>query len=134
MGKPRVSVEVQGLTLDAGALLALERADGRLIALLLRSEETGGFFHVPAGVLGQVWRSGARQARIAAFLQKARVLVVPLDERMARACGELCGARGTADVVDASVAIVARAFGDMVVTSDPGEIRLLAPHLDILAI
>lgn len=134
MGKPRLSTEVQGLTLDAGALLALERGDRRFLALLRLSDETGGVFHVPAGVLGQVWRRGARQARVAALLGKSRVQVVPLDARMARACGELCGAAGTADVIHASVVIVARTFGDMVVTSDPGDIRALDARLELLAI
>jgi hypothetical protein len=45
-----------GLTLDAGALIAFERADPRVRALLGRAVEQGLPLAVPAAVLAQVWR------------------------------------------------------------------------------
>ena len=42
--------DVTGLTLDTGALLALERGDGRVRALLRRASEVGTALDVPAGV------------------------------------------------------------------------------------
>ena len=48
---------VTGLTLDTGALLALERGDSRVRALLRRALESGIGFSVPAGVVA--WRAPA---------------------------------------------------------------------------
>lgn len=41
--------DVTGLTLDTGALLALERGDGRVRALLRRASEVGAALDVPLG-------------------------------------------------------------------------------------
>ena len=57
-----------GVTLDAGALIAFERNDRRLVAMIAQSLEHGLTLAVPAGVVGQVWRDGRRQARLARFL------------------------------------------------------------------
>ena len=59
---------VKGLTLDTGALLALERGDSRVRALLRRALERGLPLSVPAGVVAQAWRGGPRQARVARLL------------------------------------------------------------------
>jgi predicted nucleic acid-binding protein len=119
-----------GLTLDSGALVALERNSAYVYALLQVNREQGGAVRVPAGVVAQVWRSG-RQARVAKLLKAEETTVVVLDEQKARAVGALCGAAGTADVVDASVAVCAAQHGDTVVTSDPDDIARLAPKLRV---
>ena len=49
---------------------------------------------------------------------------VPMDLLMGKAAGLLCGATGTADVVDAAVAACAWLYDD-VVTSDPDDMRRL---------
>jgi hypothetical protein len=108
MGKARIGSKRPQVTLDAGALIALGRGDRRMIALLDQVVAQGGNFHVPAGALGQAWRNGQRQATLARFLAGAEVQVVPLDEGLSRACGELLAATRTSDVVDASIVIVAR--------------------------
>jgi hypothetical protein len=48
-----------------------------------------------------------------------------MDEYVARSAGELCGAAGTSDVIDATVVITARGSGDTVLTSDPDDLRRL---------
>lgn len=111
-----------GLTLDSGALVAFERNHRPLILLLARNHELGRSLAIPAGVVGQVWRDGRRQARL---LRMAEVEVVALDDRRARDAGQLCGARGTSDVIDASVVLCARARGHHIVTSDPDDLRQL---------
>jgi hypothetical protein len=113
------------LTLDAGALIALERGDGRMIALVRQALSEGRSFRVPAGVVGQAWRDGRRQVTLSRFLRGIEVRVVPLDDRQSRAAGELCGATRTADVIDATVVLVARQFGDIIVTGDPSDLRRL---------
>jgi len=120
--------------LDAGALIALDRGDKRMIALLRRALTQGRTFRVPAGVVGQAWRDGRVQATLARFLRSEEVEIVPLDERLARSCGELCAAANSSDAIDASVAIVARMRRDPIVTSDANDLRRLDPRAEIISI
>jgi hypothetical protein len=123
-----------GLTLDAGALIAFERNDRRVVALLARALHHGWSLVVPAGVVGQVWRDGRRQARLARLLATDEVEIEVIDDRRAREAGQLCGARGTADVIDASVVLGARARGHRIVTSDPDDLERLDPRADVIVV
>ncbi len=123
---------MSGATLDAGALIAIERGEPRLQALLDEAAAAGLGIAVPAGVIAQAWRGSSRQARLARFLALSAVTTVPLDEPEARAAGVLCGRTGTSDVVDASVVICARARGHAVVTGDPGDLAALDPALRLV--
>jgi predicted nucleic acid-binding protein len=125
---------VPGITLDTGALIAVERGDRRLQALLDEATATGSDLAVPAGVIAQAWRGSLRQARLARFLALSSVTAVVLDEPEARAAGALCGRAGTADVVDASVVICARARGHSVVTGDPDDLAVLDPALRLVTL
>jgi predicted nucleic acid-binding protein len=116
---------MSGLTLDTGALIGFERNDRRVVALLARARELGFTLTVPAGVVGQVWRDGRRQSRLARLLRGEGVSVEPLDDQRAREAGQLCGITSTRDVIDASVVLCARRYGQRVVTSDPKDIRRL---------
>jgi len=74
-----------GLTLDAGALIALQRGDRRLWVLLDETERAGRPIVVPVVPLSQVWRDGARQAALARFLNATdRVGIVEWDAVAAR--------------------------------------------------
>jgi predicted nucleic acid-binding protein len=121
-----------GLTLDTGALLALERGNPRLRALLRRAVEHKIAIAVPAGAVAQAWRGGPRQARLAKLLADPEVDVPPLDELAARAVGLICGRTGHRDVVDVHIALHARENGHAVVTSDPGDMRAIDPGLTII--
>lgn len=123
-----------GLTLDAGALLAFERNDRQVVALITLALHHGRAIAVPAGVVGQVWRDGRRQARLARLLASKEVEVEALDDRRAREAGQLCGARGTADVIDASVVLGARARGHRIATSDPEDLQRLDPDADLIVV
>ena len=123
-----------GIVLDAGALIALDRGDKRMIALLRRALAQGRAFRVPAGVVGQAWRDGRVQVTLARFLRSEEVEIVPLDEQLARSCGELCGATNSADIIDASVVILARQRRDPIVTSDPNDLRRLDPSAQIIPV
>lgn len=128
MGAARTrKTPLSGLTLDAGALIALDRGDRRMVALIREALAQGRSFRVPAGVVAQAWRDGRRQVVLSRFLRGAEVGIVPLDDRMSRAAGELCGISGTADVIDASVVLVARERRDVIVTADPSDLRRLDP-------
>jgi hypothetical protein len=123
-----------GLTLDAGALVAFERNDRRVMTLLARSVELRLPIAVPAGVVGQVWRDGRRQARLARLLAADEVEIAALDDQRAREAGQLCGIRGTADVIDASVVLCARDRGHRIATSDPGDLRRLDPAVRLIRV
>jgi len=125
---------MSGLTLDAGALIAFDRNDRRMVALLKRALELGYSIAVPAGVVAQAWRDGRRQARLARLLGSDEVTIEPLSDRRAREAGQLCGATKTKDVVDASVVLCAKERGHRIVTSDPDDLRRLDPSLPLITI
>jgi len=133
MGRTRTRTAA-GIVLDAGALIALDRGDKRMIALLQRALTKSRVFRVPAGVVGQAWRNGRVQVTLARFLRSDEVEIIPLDEQLARSCGELCGATNSMDVVDASVVILARERRDPIVTSDANDLRRLDPAAQIIAV
>jgi hypothetical protein len=124
MGKASARTKTQ-LTLDTGALIALERGNRRMIALLEAVLRADAALVVPAGVAGQAWRGGARQAALARFFNAPEVAVEVLDFPLAQACGELCAATGTSDVIDASVVLAARQHGGAILTSDIADLRRL---------
>jgi hypothetical protein len=122
------------LTLEAGALIAFERNDRRTCLLLKEALAEGCELVLPAGVIAQVWRDGSRQVLLARLLRTSTLTVAPLDDELARAAGQRCGVSGTADVVDASAALVARRHGGVVMTSDPDDLRRLDPTLTRLVV
>jgi len=122
------------VVLDAGALIAVERRDRDTAAVIeaARQDHRGVGVVVPAGVVGQVWRGGGRQASLARLLNARGVLVEPLTNAGARAAGVLCGAAGTADVIDASVVLVARQHRATVITSDRSDLEILDPTIPLV--
>jgi len=123
-----------GLTLDAGALIAFDRNDRHVVGLIARALEHGYKLAVPAGVVGQAWRDGRRQVRLARLLGSRGVEVEPLDDHRAREAGQLCGVRRTADVIDASVVLCAQSRGHRILTSDPDDIRALGSSTKIIVV
>lgn len=119
------------LVLDAGALIALDRNDRGMWAVLRVAADSRRIVQVPAGVIAQAWRDGARQALLSRSLRLCEELA--LDGQGARAAGLLCAKTGTADVVDASVAVAAASLthsGTVALfTSDVGDITLLLDSL-----
>ena len=120
--------------LDKGALIAFERNERRVIAIVVRALEHHDPLLVPACVVAQAWRDGTRQTRLARLLGSPLCEVLVLDDRQARAAGQLCGVAGSNDVVDASVAIVGRERGARVITSDPDDLRRLDGRLELVTI
>lgn len=111
------------LLLDAGALLAVERGDRNVFALLKREHQGGRVPRSHGGVVAQVWRGGSgRQARLARLLPALEI--VPLDEDLGRRAGVLLGRARTADVVDAALVALGE-DGDVVLTSDVDDVTHL---------
>lgn len=119
-----------GLVLDAGAFLALERGDYRIKAFTDEARSVGAPLATSAGVVAQVWRGGAHKQVPVAFLLR-RTDVVDLTDAQARMVGKLLGMAGTSDPVDAHVALIARARGWPVLTSDAGDLRTIDPSLEL---
>ena len=74
-----------GATLDSGALIAFERGDRSVLALIVVARQEHAKLVVPAGVVAQVWRDGRKQARLARLLASDTIEVVPLSDLRARA-------------------------------------------------
>jgi hypothetical protein len=111
------------LVLDSGAFVALERNERQMWIRLKAAQANGEVPITHAGVLGQVWRGGPRQARLSQAL--GGIEVVALDEPLGRAVGRLLGAAGMSDVIDAAVVLLAN-DGDEIVTVDRSDIEALA--------
>lgn len=122
-----------GVTYDAGALVAADRGERKMWArhralLELRQVPT-----VPAPVVAQGWRGGSRQAHLSRLLVGCNV--EELDDHQARRVGELLANAARADVVDATVVEGALRRNDVVVSSDPDDLHVLAAavhrHLEV---
>jgi hypothetical protein len=115
---------VSALILDAGALVAVDRDDRAMIARFRVSRQHGLELRTNAMVVAQVWRDRhGRQANLARLLRAVDVRAV--SQRDGRDAGVLQAAAGTADAIDATVVLLA-APGDRILTSDAGDMTLLA--------
>lgn len=111
---------------DAGLLMLAEAADRRTWMDHRARLEMGVVPQTTAPVLAQVSRS-ARQVQLRRFLKGCDV--EPFAAVDAHAVGALAGSAGTADVVDAHLALVASRSESVVLTSDPHDLRALARAL-----
>jgi predicted nucleic acid-binding protein len=113
----------EGVTLDAGALLALARA-----------EQVGARVTVPATALAQAIRRPSRQARLSRLVRQPMTRLVALDGPDATSVGLLLAASRTRDITDAHVVICARRFGEPIMTSDRRDLARLDPRARLIEI
>ena len=125
---------VNGITFDAGGLIALDRNDRRVIALVARAKERGMRITIPATALAQAMRNPARQTRLSRLIRQAGTDLIPLDGPDATAVGLLLARTATADIVDADVVVCALRAGQAVVTSDAGDLSRMAPALHLVRV
>jgi predicted nucleic acid-binding protein len=130
-----VSPRILGLTLDTGALLALDQpAKARLMKTRIDElRYRRGTLCIPAEVVAQAWRS-PRQVRLARLINSFDVEIAVMDLDVARSVGLLCAATGRHDVIDVHVALCARERGHAVVTSDVDDISRVDPSLVIISV
>jgi predicted nucleic acid-binding protein len=123
------------LILDSEALNALARHRDRaalavrMRAMLAVAHEERALVRVPAPVLAEVCRGGARDAPVDHVLHERGILVAPLTASIARRAGALLAkARlSSADAVDAFVVATAIELGPAIVaTHDPEDMKKLA--------
>ena len=123
-----------GLTLDTGALLALDRAARRerVQNAIERVRRRGGSICIPTEVVAQAWRS-AQQIEMARLL-KTEIDFALMTPDAARRVGRLCATSGHADVVDVYVALCAKERHHAVVTSEPDDIARIDPSLPLIRV
>jgi hypothetical protein len=114
--------------LDAGALIAVDRGDRTVAALLKREFLAGRSPKTHGAVVGQAWRGGARQANMVRLLNATDIVAV--GEELGRRAGALLARSRTSDVVDAAVVLLA-SDGDEVLTSDPSDLRVLCESANL---
>jgi hypothetical protein len=124
------------LVFDAGALVAVERADRDVVALIKRERRAGRAPVTHGGVIGQVRRGGTgRQANLARLLPGLEIVM--LGDDLGRRVGVLLGRTKTSDVIHGAVALLAT-DGDEILTSDIHDMRRLVSatgaHVDVIKV
>ena len=133
-GNQATKGRVNGIVFDAGGLIALERNDRRVFAILDTALEDGDRILVPATALAQVIRNPAMQSRLWRMIQFDKTEVISLDGSQAQAVGALLPRTSTSDITDAHVVVCAQAAGYAIITSDPLDLERLDPSLRLIRI
>lgn len=121
---------MQGLTLDTGALIALERRDRRTLALVDDVKGRGFKVTVSTIVVSEWWRG--QSGRMERLLRT--LAIEPLSLRLAQIVGDALSlyqdAPGLADTI---VMASAAQRGDVVLTSDFDDLQMLREHFRSVA-
>lgn len=122
------------LICDAGAFVALERADRAMWRRLKAELHADRPLVTHGGVVAQIWRGGyGRQVPLARVLASADV--VGLDDILGRRAGVLLGRARTSDAIDAALVLLA-SDDDRIATSDADDIQHLVSaaglHVDVI--
>jgi predicted nucleic acid-binding protein len=117
-------VSTPGFTFDNGALIALERGDHRMRTVLKLARTDSVRIVVPTVVLGEWWRGKTKGRE----LLIASVHLEPLTESLAKLAGEALARIRKDTFVDAVVMASAAQRGDVVYTSDQGDLDRLWSH------
>ncbi|HEX7135173.1 MAG TPA: hypothetical protein VF228_21550 [Iamia sp.] len=113
------------MILDAGVLVSIDRGE-RVAKTVARLAYDGSVpLHTSQAVVAQVWRDGARQARLARFLRS--VAIHPLDD--GREVGRVLRVSGTSDVVDAHLGLLAERWRDAILTGDVDDLTRVGSAL-----
>jgi predicted nucleic acid-binding protein len=128
-GAARVAVarSTRGVTFDTGVLIALERRHAGALALLRACRVSRAAITIPTAVVAEWWRGTHRALLESAFVES-------LSQAVAERAGELLARTGGANAIDAIVVASAAQRGDIIVTSDPDDLRELArpfAHVDV---
>jgi len=113
-----------GITLDTGALIALERRRQRMKEIVERALAKDQPLTVPADVVGEWWR-GRTDLRDSILHSMD---VEPLTLELAKRAGEALAAVVGATLVDAVVMASAASRGDVVYSSDVEDLERLQSH------
>ena len=115
---------IRGITLDAGALIAIERRKQRGTQLLELAKQRLALLAVPVPVIAEWWRG---RTDVREHILDA-VNVEPLSLAVAKAAGEAQAKVRGASAVDAMVVAFAASRGDVVFTSDTKDLESLRAY------
>jgi hypothetical protein len=118
------------LVLDAGGLIAVDRLDRKVGAILRVAQQENMPVRTSATVVAQVWRSGSGQANLARVL--TGIDVAALDMQSGRSVGEVLARSRTADVVDGHLGFIVRS-ADTVLTGDTNGIKKILTSRGVTA-
>jgi hypothetical protein len=113
------------LILDAGFLISVDRGERAAQEFLTAALVHETPLTTTHPVIAEVWRDGARQARLARFLQS--VVAVVFDD--GPEVGHLLARSGTSDVVDAHLVVVAVRRSEPILTGDMHDMTSLTASL-----
>jgi hypothetical protein len=111
----------QGVTLDAGAIIAYEKHDRRMWALFKVAIENDATISVATAVVAQVHRGNS--PLVSRMLTACYIETLTLER--ARRAGVLLAASRTSDIADAIVVAGAASRRDVILTSDREDIERL---------
>src|SRR5215471_5967695 len=115
---------MEGLTLDTGALIALERRDRRMALAFALAVELHRPVTVPVVVVTEWWRGRSRD--------RDRILravnVEPMSKPLAQSAGEALAAVTGSSVVDVIVMASAARRGDIVYTADVDDLERIRAY------
>lgn len=111
-----------GLTFDTGALVAIERRKDRMAKVLAAARLRNLPITVPTAVVSEWWRG--QRGPIARLLDG--VTVEPLSRALAQSAGEALAQTRGRNAIDAIVMASAAMRGDVVYTSDIGDLTRFA--------
>lgn len=106
------------LTLDTGALIALERAEKRMRTAAAAARDRGALLVVPAPVIIEWWRGDRLSSRRRQASIYEALWIEPTTAVLAKLAGEALQATPGATPIDALVMASAAQRGDVVYTSD----------------
>lgn len=113
------------IVLDSGAVIASERNDPKLAAILLAARKNRTPILVPATVVAETWRGPSTHARTAHLFGSIDAFP-ELTEQSARRVGALLAISRTAAIVDGNVVAIAIALRPAtIVTSDVHDVTHL---------
>ena len=125
-----------GLTLDTGALIALERRRVRMTLRVRAAVIAQDLVTVPSAVVTEWWRGSRHQKRFLELFQPKGLRVEAPSFELARLAGEAIAKTG-ASAIDAIVMASAAQRGDVVYTSDVDDLerlRLVFPAVRVFGV
>lgn len=106
------------ITFDTGALIAIERRDRAMLALYEQLVRIRARITIPTCVVGEWWRD--QRGKLARVLDGA--VVEPLTLPLAKLAGSVQAQVSGATMVDSLVVASAAQRGDLILTSDVGDL------------
>jgi hypothetical protein len=119
------------IVLDAGGLIAIDRMNRRVGAMLRIAQLERIPVRSSAAVVAQAWHDGRSQVNLARAL--TGIDVAAIDETTGRRIGQLLARTSATDVVDGHIALLTDP-GDVVLTTDVGDIQRLLEARDVQAV